>query len=409
VLHLLAAACFFVPFVHVVASLSRRFPGDGGFYAWIREGFGLFPAFVCGWSWWLGVVFFLPVMLLAATATTLSVFIGQGEAAQSALIELAVCVGAVWVVTAVNWYGFRFSRWLNDSGSALMLAAGIIVLIACGLSVLRRGFVTPFTTVLAFDAGTLGLWAQIAMSYGGLEMGSILGKEIRDPARTIPRAAWLSAAACAGAYVLGALSLMAVLRPPEIDPVAGLVQAASVCGTTIGATWLAHTVMALLVAGTIGRLSAHVGALARMPMLMAFDGALSPRVAQLHAKWRTPSLILLVQACLCSVLLVLARSGETLRNAWQLLMDMSILTLFFPFICMFAAAWKFGQRRSAFAGIAVSLLAMGFALIPPPGHGSVALFELKLIGGTMLLMSIGLVAYRKRSSDTIAGRKAGAA
>ena len=167
--------------------------------------------------------------------------------------------------------------------------------------------------------------------------------------------------------------------------------------------------MALLVAGTIGRLSAHVGALARMPMLMAFDGALSPRVAQLHAKWRTPSLILLVQACLCSVLLVLARSGETLRNAWQLLMDMSILTLFFPFICMFAAAWKFGQRRSAFAGIAVSLLAMGFALIPPPGHESVALFELKLIGGTMLLMSIGLVAYRKRSSDTIARRKAGAA
>src|SRR5215204_5677953 len=66
-LHLLAAVCFFVPFVNVVASLSRRFPGGGGFYAWIREAFGLFPAFVCGWSWWLGVLFFLPVMLLAAT------------------------------------------------------------------------------------------------------------------------------------------------------------------------------------------------------------------------------------------------------------------------------------------------------------------------------------------------------
>jgi len=77
-------------------------------------------------------------------------------------------------------------------------------------------------------------------------------------------------------------------------------------------------------------------------------------------------------------------------------MDMSVLTLFFPFITMFAAAWKFGQRLSALAGIAVSLLAMGFALIPPSGHGSVALFELKLIGGALLLMSIGVIAYRKQ-------------
>jgi amino acid transporter len=407
-LHILAAVCFFVPCVNVVASLSRRFPGEGGFYAWIREAFGRFPAFLCGWSWWLGVMFFLPVMLLAAAATTLRVFVGNGEAEQSAIIELAVCVGAVWVVTAVNWYGFRFSRWLNDSGSALMYAAGIIVFIACGLLVLRRGFVTPFEAVLTLDTGTLGLWAQIAFSYGGLEMGSILGKEIRDPARTIPRAAWLSAVACAGAYIFGSLSLMAVLRPPDIDPVSGLVQAASVAGTAIGAPWLAYTAMTLLVAGTIGRLSAHVGALARMPMLMAFDGALSPRFAELHAKWRTPYLILMVQACVCSVLLVLARSGETLRNAWQLLMDMSMLTLFFPFICMFAAAWKFGQRLSAFAGIAVSLLAMGFTLIPPSGHGSVVLFELKLIGGTILLMSIGLIAYRneRTSSQSIAGRRA---
>jgi amino acid transporter len=155
--------------------------------------------------------------------------------------------------------------------------------------------------------------------------------------------------------------------------------------------------MLLLVAGTVGRLSAHVGALARMPMLMAFDGTLSPRFAQLHAKWRTPNLILLIQACVCSLLLVLARSGETLRNAWQLLMDMSILTLFVPFICMFAAAWRFRNRVSAVAGIVVSVLSMAFALIPPAGHGSVAAFELKLIGGIVVLMGVGLFAYRSRS------------
>jgi glutamate:GABA antiporter len=191
---------------------------------------------------------------------------------------------------------------------------------------------------------------------------------------------------------------MAVLRPSDIDPVSGLVQAGSAAGTTLGIERLGYTVMVLLVAGTIGRLSAHVGALARMPMLMAFDGTLSPRFAELHAKWRTPHLIMLVQACVCSLLLVLARSGETLRNAWQLLMDMSILTLFVPFICMFAAAWRFGNCVSASAGIVVSVLSMAFALVPPSGHGSAAVFELKLIGGIVVFIGVGMLAYRRRAA-----------
>ena len=396
VLHVIAAVCFFVPMVHVVASLSKRFPGEGGFYTWIRESFGILPAFLCGWSWWLGIMFFLPVMLLQAAAVTLRIFVGTQHTEQFARIELAVCLAALWAVTAANWFGFRFSRLINDAGSALMYAAGILVFTACAISAVKRGFVTPLDRGIQFDAGTLGLWAQIAMSYGGLEMGSILGKEIRNPAKTVPRAAWLSAAACAAGYIFGSISLMAVIRPADIDPVSGLVQGASVAGTSVGAPWLGYVTMALLVMGTIGRLSAHVGAVARMPMLMAFDGALSPWFAELHARWKTPYVVLIIQASLCTVLLVLARSGETLRHAWQLLMDMSILTLFVPLICMFAAAWRFGNRLSAAPGISVSVLSMALALVPPPEYGSPFLFELKLIGGIVLLMSVGMLIYRKQ-------------
>jgi amino acid transporter len=171
-LHVLAAVCFFVPMVYVVASLSRRFPGEGGFYAWIREAFGLFPAFLCGWSWWLGVMFFVPVMLLQGAAIAIRVLADAPHTEQHAMTELAVCLAAVWAVTAVNWYGFRVSKWLNDCGSALMYSAGVLVVIACGVSAISRGFLTPLGSVFDFDAGTLGLWAQIAMSYGGLEMGS---------------------------------------------------------------------------------------------------------------------------------------------------------------------------------------------------------------------------------------------
>jgi amino acid transporter len=253
VLHVISAICFFVPMVHVVASLSERFLGEGGFYTWIRESFGLLPAFLCGWSWWLGIMFFLPVMLLQAAAITLRIVLDTQNTEQFAGFELAACLAVLWAVTAANWYGFRFSRFINDTGSALMYAAGVLVFIGCAMSAVHRGFVTPLNARLQFDVATLGLWAQIAMSYGGLEMGSILGKEIRNPVKTIGRAAWLSAAACAVGYIFGSISLMAVLRPSDIDPVSGLVQAASVAGTSVGLPWLGYITMALLVVGCVFR------------------------------------------------------------------------------------------------------------------------------------------------------------
>ena len=76
-------------------------------------------------------------------------------------------------------------------------------------------------------------------------------------------------------------------------------------------------------------------------------------------------------------------------------MDMSILTIFVPLICMFAAAWKFGKRLSAAAGISISVLSMASALVPPPGYESLFLFESKLIGGIVLLSQHG--RFRSRS------------
>jgi hypothetical protein len=82
-------------------------------------------------------------------------------------------------------------------------------------------------------------------------------------------------------------------------------------------------------------------------------------------------------------------------------MDMSILTLFVPFICMFAAAWRFGNRVSASAGIVVSVVSMAFALVPQSDHGSAAVFELKLIGGILVFMAVGMLAYRRRPATTV--------
>jgi hypothetical protein len=103
---------------------------------------------------------------------------------------------------------------------------------------------------------------------------------------------------------------------------------------------------------------------------------------------------LVVQGVACSLFLILTQAGETIRTGWQLLMDMEILVTFVPYLYIFLSAWKSRLRWSGAEGLLVTLVAMGFALVPPEGAASVWEFELKVIGGSLLLMLAGLLAFR---------------
>src|SRR3954470_15786290 len=56
-LWVLAAALFLVPCAFSVASLSRRFPEEGGLYVWTREAFGEWHAYVAGWFYYVNNLF----------------------------------------------------------------------------------------------------------------------------------------------------------------------------------------------------------------------------------------------------------------------------------------------------------------------------------------------------------------
>ncbi|MBL8988469.1 MAG: amino acid permease, partial [Gemmatimonadetes bacterium] len=52
VLWTVAFLAFFVPEAVAVLAFSRRYPGEGGVYLWIRESFGPAHGFLAGWCYW---------------------------------------------------------------------------------------------------------------------------------------------------------------------------------------------------------------------------------------------------------------------------------------------------------------------------------------------------------------------
>jgi hypothetical protein len=89
------------------------------------------------------------------------------------------------------------------------------------------------------------------------------------------------------------------------------------------------------------------------------------------------------------------QAGEDLRTGYQLLVDMTVITYFVPFLYMFGAAWKYGHRVSSAAGLVVTVLALGLSFVPPAGISSVWLFELKLAGGFLVLAGAGRACFTR--------------
>ena len=378
-----AAALFFVPCAMAVAALGRRFPEQGGVYIWTRAAFGEWHAFFCAWCYWLNNFFYLPSLAIAGVTMALY-SMGpplESYASQTGVVT-ALSLVILWIATGANLLGLRVGKWLgNIGGAATYLAAAVLVVGGVAAWIARGGPATKLDLFPPLDAEKLNFWPQIAFAFGGLELGAVLGGEIRDPKRSLPRAAWLSGAAIAVFYVAGTLAMLTLLPASGISAVTGLAQA----GAALHSRLLASLLAVLVALGIAGQLNTWMGGVARLPVVLGADHYLPERFARLHPRWGSPWQALLWQTGACSLFLLAMQAGENLRTGYQLLIDMMVVTYFIPFLYLFLAAWRLaGLRLAAAAGSLVTLLALGLSFVPPGGVASTWMFEAKLLAGSGL-------------------------
>ena len=220
--------------------------------------------------------------------------------------------------------------------------------------------------------------------------------EIRDPERTVPRAAWIAGLAIAAFYILGTLAILVLIPAPQVSILSGLVQAGQAAGAKLHLEWMGWLLVGLVLLGVAGQLGAWIGGAARVPFVIGVDRYLPAAFARLHPRWKTPYIGILVQAAVCTAALFVAQAGETLHASYQLLVDLTVITYFIPFLYLFAAAWKLAGRMAPAAGMAVTGVAIVFSLLPPSDTAAPWLFEAKVIGGTLLLIAAGRLCFNSR-------------
>jgi glutamate:GABA antiporter len=371
-----AVLLFFIPSALVVSGLSRRYPEEGGLYVWAREAFGAWHGFLCGACYFVSNLFFLPVVLLYGLSIAAVAF----GFSQDKLLMIGLALAILWSVAILNLLGAELGKWNSDMGGIATILVGASLIVAGWFAWRHGGSATPLHNLVPrLDWEKLNFWSQIALGLTGLELGAIMAGEIRDPRRTIPRAAWMSGLAICAFYVGGTLALLVLVPSGRVDIMSGLMQAAQAAGTRLGWPGFPLLIALLILATAVGAFGSWLGGVARLPFVIGIDRYLPPAFARLHPRWRTPYVALLAEATFTSVAIVLMMAGESLRGGYQILVDLTTVTTLFPFVYIFAAGWKSGWRVSAASGLSVTALALLVAFIPP--EGASWLYEIKMIGG----------------------------
>jgi amino acid transporter len=193
-LWLIALVLFFWPQGIAVLELAHRYPGEGGVYLWAKEVFGDFHGFLSGWCYWTNNMLYVPTVMLYFVGVSVFV-LGPGHAAlaDSKAFALTASIALLALLTVLNIVGLSVGKWLNNLGgigtgiaAATLIGLGVIVFSRFGTSITSADFKIP-----ADPRFVLNSFGVICFGLVGLELASVMGDEIRDPARTLPGAvAW---------------------------------------------------------------------------------------------------------------------------------------------------------------------------------------------------------------------------
>ncbi len=254
------------------ARLAARYPASGGAYVYGRERLGAFWGYLAGWAFVTG-----KTASCAAMALTVGTYVSPAHAH-------VVAVGAVVVVTAVDYAGVRKSAWLTRVIVTLVLAV-LAAVVAVSLAAGTAGVTHAGGGPRVSFGGVLQAGGLLFFAFAGYARIATLGEEVRDPARTVPRAVRLALGTTVVVYALVAVSALTVLGPGRLAespaPLVETVRAA-------GAGRLAPVVRAGAALASLGSLLALVLGVSRTVLAMARDRHLPPVLSAVHPRFKVP-------------------------------------------------------------------------------------------------------------------------
>jgi basic amino acid/polyamine antiporter, APA family len=300
------------------AELGAMKPQAGGEYIYIRDAYGPMPAFLYAWTWFaiakpasiatlttglvriLGTFPALDFLNHAAIASPFAITYGQ-----------LVAIAAAALMTGLNYIGIKRAGDFQVVFTLLKIV--IIVAVALLAFTASSGTWHNFTTMFAGArggfAGFMAALIAALWAYDGWNDLNMVSGEIRNPGRAIPIALIVGVGVVAALYMLTNAAVQYVL--PAASIAASQRPASDATAAAVGA-WGAAIVSAGMALSILVSLNGTIMSGARVPYAMSRDGYFFKAMAEVHPRYHTPAVALIVQLLLSIALLLFAGSFRQL-------------------------------------------------------------------------------------------------
>jgi basic amino acid/polyamine antiporter, APA family len=310
----------------IYAELSCRRPNVGGQYAYLREAYHPAVSFVYGWC----LLLVVQTGAMAAVAIVSARYLNELTHLRAPEWLVAVC--AISVLSFVNCLGVRTGSTTQDIFMLLKIAV-ILGIILCGFLLLTRSLPSLGLSTHAVPAHGKTNWelasafgtamVPILFSYGGWQMATFLGGEVRNPKTNLPRGLIIGVAGVIALYLgfnfvcihaIGASGLATSIAP-----------ASDIMRRAIGDIGASVIALGITISG-LGYLSQATLTSPRVYFAMARDGVFFRSVAWLHPRTRVPIVAIILQGFVAMVIAVSGKYDQILNYVMSVEMIFIVLT-----------------------------------------------------------------------------------
>lgn len=412
---------FFIPLAASVMELSSRHPEEGGIYIWTREVFGDFAGFLAAWSYWMSNLPYFAGVLYFGAASALFAFGPRAQALNSnPYYFMTFAIFWLAVITLINIVGVDAGKWLNNIGSLGSIVPLSVLIVLAAISYWRFGPAVrypPASFVPHWSFDNAVFWSSVFFAFSAIDSVSAMGDEIENPRRTIPWALLVAGGILVVGYIGGTAALLVALPSDAVGGPDGFVNGIHMLSARLGVEWMLVPMALLVALNAVGSAAGNLSSTARLPFVAGVDRYLPSAFGSIHPRYQTPWVAIGVYGGAGILIAFLGQAGSSVRGAYDVLVSMSVIALFIPYLFLFAAMIRFQsvpagpevRRVPGGRPVAIALASLGFlstavtivlSTIPGADQSNKPLAVAKVLVGTLLLVGAGVVVFvaeRRRS------------
>ncbi|MCL5288744.1 MAG: APC family permease [Acidobacteria bacterium] len=275
-----------------IAELGTAIPQSGGQYVFAHRAIGPYAGFVVGWSDWMSTCGTNAAVSIAIGEYTMDLICRFSPTADRLLV-VPISTAVVLGFAILNWRGIRRGSAAQNFTSLLKALIFLAIVAACFAFGTRGADSAAVATASAPTGKALAVAFVLALqavmyTYDGWTGPIYFSEEVKDPAKSIPRAMFAGALSILGIYALFNIALLYIL---PLSKIAGENFAMGAAATVIFGPAGDTLARSLMVVCLLSGINAYVLMTSRVLFAMSRDGLFSRRATQVN-EGGTPTLAL---------------------------------------------------------------------------------------------------------------------